>query len=255
MKLNCDGQGRRKMKLASGFFLVILALSGPSVWAQTAATPAKSTSETVETFYLTNISQQNDATEIVTAIRNLLPANAKVFFVFSQNALIVQTTPDQLVLAHKLLSDLDRPKKTYRLIYTITEMDDGKRVGTQHVSLVVVSGQRTTLKQGSKVPIATGSYNPGSSTAQTQFTYIDIGLNLDASLDESVNGVRLRSKVEQSGIAEQTTIADVREPVIRQTVLEGTSILTPGKPLVLGSLDIPGTTRHLDVEVVMEVIR
>jgi type II secretory pathway component GspD/PulD (secretin) len=243
------------MKLASGFFLVILALSGPSALAQTAATPAKSASETVETFYLTNISQQNDATEIVTAIRNLLPANSKVFFVFSQNALIVQTTPDQLVLAHKLLSDLDRPKKTYRLIYTITESDDGKRVGTQHFSLVVVSGQRTTLKQGSKVPIATGSYNPGSSTAQTQFTYIDIGLNLDASLDESVNGVRLRSKVEQSGIAERTTIADVQEPVIRQTVLEGTSILTPGKPLVLGSLDLPGSTRHLDVEVVMEVVR
>jgi type II secretory pathway component GspD/PulD (secretin) len=243
------------MKLASGLFLVILALSGPSALAQTEATPAKSTSESVETFYLTNISQQNDATEIVTAIRNLLPANSKVFFVFSQNALIVQTTPDQLVLAHKLLSDLDRPKKTYRLTYTITETDDGKRVGTQHVSLVVVSGQRTTLKQGSKVPIATGSYNSGSSTAQTQFTYLDIGLNLDASLDESVNGVRLRSKVEQSGIAERTTIADVQEPVIRQTVLEGTSILTPGKPLVLGSLDLPGSTRHLDVEVVMEVVR
>jgi type II secretory pathway component GspD/PulD (secretin) len=243
------------MKLASGFFLVILALNGPSALSKTAATPAKSTSETVETFYLTNISQQNDATEIVTAIRNLLPANSKVFFVFSQNALIVQTTPDQLVLAHKLLSDLDRPKKTYRLIYTITESDDGKRVGTQHFSLVVVSGQRTTLKQGSKVPIATGSYNSGSSTAQTQFTYLDIGLNLDASLDESVNGVRLRSKVEQSGIAEHTTIADVQEPVIRQTVLEGTSILTPGKPLVLGSLDLPGSTRHLDVEVVMEVVR
>jgi hypothetical protein len=27
-----------------------------------------------------------------------------------------------------------------------------------------------------------------------------------------------------------------------------------GKPLVLGSIDIPGSTRHLDVEVVMEQV-
>jgi hypothetical protein len=45
-----------------------------------------------------------------------------------------------------------------------------------------------------------------------------------------------------------------QEPVVRQTVLEGTSFLTPGKPLVLGSLDIPGSARHLDVEVVMEQV-
>jgi hypothetical protein len=32
------------------------------------------------------------------------------------------------------------------------------------------------------------------------------------------------------------------------------SFVLPGKPLVLGSMDIPGSTRHLDVEVVMEVV-
>ncbi len=39
---------------------------------------------------------------------------------------------------------------------------------------------------------------------------------------------------------------------IRQSVLEGTSFLTTGKPLVLGSFDIPGSTRHTEVTVVME---
>jgi hypothetical protein len=42
--------------------------------------------------------------------------------------------------------------------------------------------------------------------------------------------------------------------VIRQTVLEGTSILTPGKQVMLGSLDVPGSTRHLEMGVVVEVV-
>jgi hypothetical protein len=49
-------------------------------------------------------------------------------------------------------------------------------------------------------------------------------------------------------------IANVQEPVIRQTVLEGTSAMKAGKPLTLGSLDVEGTTRHIDIEVVAEPI-
>ena len=36
--------------------------------------------------------------------------------------------------------------------------------------------------------------------------------------------------------------------------LEGTSILTPGKQVMLGSLDVPGSTRHLELGVVVEVV-
>lgn len=86
-------------------------------------------------------------------------------------------------------------------------------------------------------------------------TYVDLGLNFDISLDESVNGARLHSKVEQSSIAEQGSAGGIQDPVIRQTVLTSTSFLTPGKPLVLGSMDIPGSTRRSDVEVVMEPVK
>jgi len=222
-----------------------------------AATPPAKPGTTVQTFYLANISQQTEGIEIVTAVRNILTPDAKVYFVSSQNALIVNTTPDQLLLVQKLLSDLDRPRKTYRLTYTITETDGGKRIGTQHFVMVVVSGQRTVLKQGSRVPIATGSYTTtGSSGAQqTQFTYLEIGMNFDATLEESANGVRLRTKAEQSSIADEKSGLGVQDPLVRQTLLEGTSILTPGKPLALGSVDVPGSTRHLDIEVVIEVVR
>jgi type II secretory pathway component GspD/PulD (secretin) len=261
------------MNVCSGLLGVTLAvvLSGQSVRAQTpesAPTEKGSTvskqdapsgrpyidSRPMRTFYLANSSQQNDGNEVTAAIRNLLPPDVKIYYVPNQNALVVRADPDQLVLAQKIINDLDRPKKAYRLIYTVSESDAGKRVGTQHYSMIVAAGQRTTLKEGSKVPIMTGSFAANSSGTQTQMTYLDVGMNFDATLDEFANGVRLRSKVEQLSVAEQTSGVGAQDPVIRQSALEGTSFLALGKPLVLGSMDIPGSTRHLDFEVVMEQV-
>jgi len=261
------------MNVCGGLLGVTLAvvLSGQSVRAQTpesAPTEKGSSvskqdtpsarpyidSRPMRTFYLANSSQQNDGNEVTVAVRKLLPPDVKIYYVPNQNALVVRADPDQLVLAQKIINDLDRPKKAYRLIYTVSESDAGKRVGTQHYSMIVAAGQRTTLKEGSKVPIMTGSFAANSSGTQTQMTYLDVGMNFDATLDEFANGVRLRSKVEQLSVAEQTSGVGAQDPVIRQSTLEGTSFLALGKPLVLGSMDIPGSTRHLDFEVVMEQV-
>nr|WP_213805303.1 secretin N-terminal domain-containing protein [Granulicella sp. dw_53] len=232
-----------------------LALGEPGAWAQTETATAKLSPDTVQkTFYLNNVSQQ-DATEVITTLRNMLDPRVKIFPVTNQNAIVLQATPDQQALAQKLLNDLDRPKKTYRLTYTVTELDSGKRIGTQHFAMIVVAGQRTVLKQGSKIPVITGTYTSGNTSSQNQATYLDVGMNFDASLEEFANGVRLRTKVEQSSVAEEKSGLGAQDPIIRQTVLEGTSVLSPGKPLILGSVDIPGSTRHLDVDVVMEQVR
>jgi type II secretory pathway component GspD/PulD (secretin) len=213
-----------------------------------------------ETFYLKNASQQADANEVVTALRNILSPESKVFLVGSDNAIVIRTTPELIQQAQAILNDLDIPKKTYRLTYTVTEVDGGKRVGTQHFAMVLVSGQDTVLKQGSRVPIATGSYNatatagpsPSPAGIQTQYTYLDIGMNFEATLQATGNGAMLKSSVEQSSIAEERSGVGAQDPIVRQTSLRGVFFLTPSKPLVIGSLDIPGSTRHLDIEVVME---
>lgn len=216
----------------------------------------------VKTYRLNNVSQQNDANEILVALRNTVDASAKIYLVSAQNAIVIDAPPEQQAITQKLISDLDRPKKTYRLTYTLTEEDGGKRVGTQHYSMIVVAGQKTSLKQGSKVPIATGSYNTGSSAnagsaapgVQTQFTYLDIGMNFSASVDEVQRGAHLQSRVEQSSIGEEKSGTVEQDPVVRQTVLESNSFLTLGKPLILGTVDVPGTTRRVDIEAVLELV-
>jgi type II secretory pathway component GspD/PulD (secretin) len=272
MTINCYVRGRRSRKFACGILGVAVALIGAGAWGQTgegaatekastasrqdAAANAKVDSRPLQTFYLTNATQVNEGNEIVVALRNLLPPDVKTYIASNQNAIMVRGTPEELALAQKIISDLDRAKKTYRLTFTTTESDGTKRIGVQHFAMVTTPGQRTVLKQGSKVPIATASSSAtgNAAGAQTQFTYIDVGMNFDVTMDELANGARLRSKVEQLSTAEQTSSLGLQDPIIRQSLLEGTSFLTLGKPMVLGSIDIPGSTRRLDVEVVMEQI-
>ncbi len=264
----------RKLETALYAMTLLVMSAGPIVWSQTTPTATKPAQEVPvvappatrpskpdtslwaeRTFYLNNSDQTAQANEIVTAIRNMVPPETRVYLVPTQNAIAVRASAEDFTLIQRLLSDLDRPRKSYRLTYTVTEMDGGKRVGTQHFAMVMVSGQETKLKQGSKVPIATGSYNSGGNAAigvQTQFTYLDVGMNFDATMQEMGTNGRLRFSVEQSSIALEASGVGPQNPIVRQTSLAGEATLSPSKPMMLGSVDIPASTRHLDIEVVME---
>ena len=206
------------------------------------------------TLYLTKLTQQNDLNDIQTAIRNVIP-RAKIYGVPSQRAISLFATPEDIALAKTILADLDKPHKVYRLTFTLTEIEDGKRLGAQHYALVAASGEKTELKEGSRAPLVTGSVSDGSTTVSTQVQYVDLGLNIEATVDSSQDGARLRTKIERSSVAEEKPLLGAQDPVIRQTQLDQISLLTPGKPLVLGSLDMPGTTRQLEVEVVAELVK
>ncbi|MBW4037327.1 MAG: hypothetical protein HIU91_00375 [Acidobacteria bacterium] len=228
--------------------------------------PCQTQSAPVSTkvFQLTNTKPYIDPTfgnnsnrggeEIQAALRNVLCPTDKIYFLLDQSAIVVQASPEQLAMAEKLISELDRPQKAYRLTYTITELDGNKTISTQHFSMIALNGQHTSMKEGSKIPVATGSMGKGDDL-QTQFTYLDIGMNFDSSVEELANGVRLLAKVEQSSLGEPSTIAGVQEPVVRQTVVQGTSFLTLGKPVMLGSVDVPNSTHHFDIAVVLEEVK
>jgi general secretion pathway protein D len=64
--------------------------------------------QAVQTFYLTNAWKDTDLTDATTAVRNVLGANVHAYSVASQNAIIVRGTPDELMLAQKLINDIDK---------------------------------------------------------------------------------------------------------------------------------------------------
>lgn len=207
----------------------------------------------IKVFHLSNVGKVEEANEIVIALRNMINPQDKIYLVASSNDVVASAPPEELSRIGQLISELDHPKRTYRVTYTLNESDGGRRVGVQHFSMLVLLGQRVVLKQGDKVPVLTGSYSTEKAAEQTQFTYLDVGVNLDTTLDAFAAGLRLRSKVEQSSVAAEPSgskLAD--DPIVRQSVLEGTSVIVPGKPMNLGAIDIVGSTRHVDVELVVE---
>ncbi len=274
----------------------------------------------VQTFYLTNVSQQNDANEIMVAIRNLLDPGLKIYLVASQNALVIRATPDELVLAEKLINDLDRTRPEVVVDVAVLEVSrqlernlgitlpqsfgltpqysnanitnttgtntaattNGIATGTptsgitlntlgnlnatnfavsvtggtvnallsdsdtrilQNPRIRATDGQHSTLKIGSKIPVATGSFSAGAAIptaglgVQTQFTYLDVGVLIDITPSVHYDReVSLKMKIEISSQNGSVTITGVTEPIISQRTAEQVIQLKDGEPAILAGL-------------------
>jgi general secretion pathway protein D len=267
-------------------------------------------SQALQTFYLSNTAQQNDANELLTALRNVMDPSVKVFLVPSQNAIVMRGSPDQLLVAQKLIDDLDRARaevvidvavlavskdkvrnlgvqfpQTLTAALQSTSTDSNAKfnlndlahlnaknfqvtVGSAAASLLLTDsetrimqnprlratdGQKATLKIGSKIPVATGSYATptaaSSAAVQTQFTYIDVGVNMEMQPTIHYNGdVTLKVKVEISAKTGETTISGVTEPIISQQTVDEVIRLKEGESNLIGGLlqdqnnrDVSGT--------------
>ncbi|MGC1781650.1 MAG: hypothetical protein WA708_03935 [Acidobacteriaceae bacterium] len=141
----------------------------------------------------------------------------------------------------------------YRLIYTSTEMDGSRKAGSQHYAIVLdADAPSAKLRIGTRVPIAT-SQAYGNVPNQQQISYIDIGLEIDARLRQYANGLELRTAVEQSEL--DTQKSGTPDPVIRHTRLESSVLLNEGKPVILGTLDTPGSTHSIEIMVELTRLR
>src|SRR5215471_16154752 len=95
-----------------------------------------------KTFYLSGAIDMSEMNELLTTLRNILNPDVKITLMPSQRAIVMRTaTPEQVELAEKIINELDRPRRTYRISYTSTERDGSKTIGVQHYNLVAVSAQ------------------------------------------------------------------------------------------------------------------
>ena len=234
------------MKLAAR----VLALAITPAFAQTPAPQQYP----IRSYPLNYATSQSDQNEILTAIRNMVSPSVKIFLVPGQNQLVVNASPEQNEIVASMLHMLDAPKPMYRVTYIFNETDNGKRIGNQQFSMVVASGQTIVLKEGDRVPVVTGSVGADPITKQT--SYIDVGLSFRSSLTPyGTDGIRLQSKVERTAIAQEKVSTLAEDPLIRQSVIEGVANLTIGKPQHLGNIDVIGSTRQLQIDALVEVVK
>src|SRR5205814_3899157 len=115
----------------------------------------------------------------------------------------------------------------------------------QNPEIRSVDGQPAKLRIGSRVPIATGSFQAGvgvgttsvNPLVNTQFTYLDVGVNVDITPRVHPNHeVSMKVAIEVSQVTGTATIGGIQQPVIGQRKIEHDIRLREGEVNVLGGL-------------------
>ncbi len=139
--------------------------------------------EAVQTFYLTNVAQQNDFTDLQTALRNMFQT-AKIYGVASQNAIIMRGTPDELLLAQKLIGDLDKAKAEVVVDVAVLEVSRNyeRTIGIQLPQTATVAFQASNYNN------TNNSSSSTSSTTSTTTTTTDQSNGLTLNSFAHLNG-------------------------------------------------------------------
>lgn len=113
----------------------------------------------------------------------------------------------------------------------------------------ISDGEKASLKIGQRVPVATGSFQAGvgvgvgggaglvNPLVNTQFQYIDVGVNIDVTPRVHPDGeVSMKLSIDVSQIAGQSNIGGIQQPIISQRKIEHDVRLKDGEVNVLGGL-------------------
>lgn len=131
-----------------------------------------------------------------------------------------------------VLSEYDGEKKVSNLPYTFTVNADERR-----------ARPGSLIRSGSRIPITTGREQ-----GKEQFTYVDIGTNLDCSATLQEDGrYKLQMTVDRSSISPETPAGG--NPVIRQFRVDLNPVLKDGQTIesVASADPLSGHVYHVSV--------
>ncbi len=269
----------------------------------------------IKTFYLSNVATPTELQDLVNAMRQILEI-PRIQQLPSQNAIVVRGTPDQVALAEKLISDIDKAKPEVIVEVAIMQVsrDKIRNLGVspptsasiqlqpnitttntttnntnnttnnnssngginlnrlanlnatdfqvtipqasvtalfsdsdtkiiQNPQIRALDGQKASLKIGDRIPIATGSFQPGiggvgiNPLVNTQFQYQDVGVNIDITPHvHAGREVTLKMMMDVSSVTGTSNLGGISQPVIGQRKIENEIRLREGEVNLLGGI-------------------
>lgn len=269
-------------------------------------------STVMKSFYLRNVSTPAELQEAANTLKGILDIS-RAQLIPTQNAMILRGTPDQMVLAEKLLADIDKPKSEVVIDIAVLQVSRNRmftlgavppttvtvaatpitsgNTGTgtsvsgsnnsgggftldslrylnatnfvvtippysftalagdsntkvlQNPELWAIDNQKATLKVGDRIPIATGSFGATGGTqgygalVNTQFQYLDVGVNIDITPHiHSDREVTLKMTLEVSSVTGTQNIGGISQPTIGQRRIELESRLQDGEVNLVGGI-------------------
>lgn len=151
----------------------------------------------------------------------------------------------------------------YQVVFVAREVEGAKVINARRYATDMtfqgpMSGSGS-IRTGSKIPLATGSYSGAQSQVQTQFTYVDVGVNLDfnhAHLDgDRGDRIFLYVTAEISSAGAESVIGGVHEPIIRQNKWSAGVTVPLGKPTVIFSSDDVSSKQTMQIELTVTPVR
>lgn len=145
--------------------------------------------EVVRTIYLKNTILPQELTEIVNGLRQLLDLRRVQQF-NAQNAIIVRDTPDKVMLAQKIVDDIDKPKSEVVIQFAVLQavrnrmLDLGINPGSASASLAFTPNGTTSSS-------STNNTNNGTTTNGTTNATSSLPLNRLRSLSTSDYSITL----------------------------------------------------------------
>ena len=156
-----------------------------------------------------------------------------------------------LLLAHTSFAQTEResPNGFFHLDFVTKELDDNKVINTRTYSLTVSDKAPGSIRTGSRVPVSTGN-NP------TQFTYIDLGVNIDCrDVRELPGQLTLSVSADISAANTETGSSSNPNPVIRQYKWGSTVIVPFRKATHIFSSEDLGSKRKFQLELTATPIK
>jgi general secretion pathway protein D len=253
----------------------------------------------MKTFYLVNAATPADLQQAAGTLKGILDIS-RIQVTPEQRSLTLRGTPDQMVLAQKLLADIDKPKGEVVIDVTVMEVSRTKMhtIGTnpptsatvtlaptgstssggstgsgltlnsftslnagdfsvsipgasfsllesdsdtkviQRPEIRAMDSEKSSLKIGDRVPIATGSFQSGlGGSVNTQFQYLDVGVNVDITPYVHANHeVTLKMSLEISSVTGVQNIGGFSQPTIGQRRIEHEARLADGEVNLIGGI-------------------
>jgi general secretion pathway protein D len=122
----------------------------------------------------------------------------------------------------------------------------------QNPQVRALDNQKATLKIGERVPVATGSFQPGiggvgiNPLVNTQFQYLDVGVNIDVTPHVHADReVTLKITMEISSVVGQSSIGGISQPIIGQKKIEHEIRLKDGESSLIGGILDDSQTKSL----------
>lgn len=154
----------------------------------------------------------------------------------------------------KAAAEAAEPGHSYRLDFTLNEIEDGKKINSRQYAMNLNSGDQSELKIGTRVPVE---------VKQSEIQYLDVGTSIwcrlrdRASRDVSWLGadVMLNVRAELSNFAIPDQQGQSMRPAIRQMKIDSSAIATVSKGMVIGTVDDPNSKRQFQLEVMVTKLK